>query len=86
MVWINSKSNKWLNDFKLLAIRPLVDCEVKFRKKLKEGVIYKFHQGFSFLYKNGNEIGKKNKLENIQLSELRDYLLPMLMNGQVKVG
>ncbi|MBF0412552.1 MAG: restriction endonuclease subunit S [Desulfamplus sp.] len=30
---------------------------------------------------------KQNKieLENIQLSELRDFLLPMLMNGQVKV-
>lgn len=31
---------------------------------------------------------KQNKLEleNIQLAELRDWLLPMLMNGQVKVG
>lgn len=27
-----------------------------------------------------------NKLENQQLSNLRDWLLPMLMNGQVKVG
>ena len=31
---------------------------------------------------------KQNKieLENQQLSELRDWLLPMLMNGQVTVG
>lgn len=33
---------------------------------------------------------EKNKsaiyLENQQLSSLRDFLLPMLMNGQIKVG
>ncbi len=29
---------------------------------------------------------EKNKIENQKLSELRDWLLPMLMNGQVKVG
>lgn len=31
---------------------------------------------------------KQNKieLENIQLASLRDWLLPMLMNGQVKVN
>lgn len=30
---------------------------------------------------------KQNALaENQQLAELRDWLLPMLMNGQVKVG
>jgi len=27
----------------------------------------------------------QNELENQTLSELRDWLLPMLMNGQVKV-
>ncbi len=27
-----------------------------------------------------------NQLENQKLSELRDWLLPMLMNGQVSVG
>lgn len=29
---------------------------------------------------------ENNKIENQKLSELRDWLLPMLMNGQVKVG
>ncbi len=28
----------------------------------------------------------KNKVENNNLSELRSWLLPMLMNGQVKVS
>ena len=31
------------------------------------------------------EITKKQQ-ENEQLTQLRDWLLPMLMNGQVKVG
>ena len=29
---------------------------------------------------------RNNKKENLCLKELRDWLLPMLMNGQVKVG
>lgn len=29
---------------------------------------------------------QKNLLENQKLTELRDWLLPMLMNGQVTVG
>jgi type I restriction enzyme S subunit len=33
-----------------------------------------------------NKMKSKNKIENQQLSSLRDWLLPMLMNGQVKVG
>ena len=32
------------------------------------------------------EMVEKNVIENQQLSSLRDWLLPMLMNGQVKVG
>jgi len=40
----------------------------------------------------GNTLGssikmlEKNKIENQKLTELRDWLLPMLMNGQVKVN
>lgn len=44
------------NGFKLLAIRPLENCDVKFRKNLKEGVIYKFYQDYLFLDKNDKEI------------------------------
>jgi type I restriction enzyme S subunit len=34
------------------------------------------------MFKKQNTIG----LENQKLSELRDWLLPMLMNGQITVG
>ena len=32
------------------------------------------------------DLVKHNTFQNIELSELRDWLLPMLMNGQVKVN
>ncbi len=33
-----------------------------------------------------NQIIRTNHLQNLQLTSLRDWLLPMLMNGQVRVG
>lgn len=39
---------------------------------------------YNLTYSNFIKI-EKNKIENQKLSELRDWLLPMLMNGQVKV-
>lgn len=46
-----------------------------------EGIIIKFNESFSF-----KEIIAHNINENQKLTELRDWLLPMLMNGQVKVN
>lgn len=46
-----------------------------------EEVVKKFNQILSF-----KEIISKNIEENQALAELRDWLLPMLMNGQVEVG
>ena len=45
-------------------------------------LLEKFNRKVSSVYK---KIGNNLK-ENQQLSSLRDWLLPMLMNGQVKVG
>lgn len=41
-----------MNGFKLIAIRPLVGCDRRFLKNLKEGQIYKFHNEFQFLDKD----------------------------------
>ena len=47
-----------------------------------EGLIKKYNEiTFSIFEKLENL-----KLENQKLTELRDWLLPMLMNGQVKVN
>lgn len=56
--------------FSLKVIRPDKNILDKYQK-----IIYP-----SFVKQN------KNELENNRLSELRDWLLPMLMNGQVKVA
>ncbi|MNK61170.1 hypothetical protein D3C87_803260 [compost metagenome] len=39
-------------DFKLLALRPLKNCNERFRKNLIEGKIYKFYEDYKFY--NGN--------------------------------
>jgi len=41
---------------------------------------------FSAILESSVEKILNNSIENQQLSNLRDWLLPMLMNGQVKVG
>lgn len=46
----------------------------------------KLQNTFGFYIKSIFEKISKNELENQQLSNLRDWLLPMLMNGQVKVS
>lgn len=46
-----------MSGFKLLAIRPMKDCDPKFLKNLKEGMLYKFYQDYDYYVKNnGAEI------------------------------
>lgn len=49
--------------------------------KPDKGVLKKYHEIINPAFIKQNKI----ELENQKLSELRDWLLPMLMNGQVKV-
>jgi type I restriction enzyme S subunit len=63
---------------------PSLTIEILNRIKLlvsDSDVMLKFN---SVVFKNQNQIYLLNK-QNQQLSSLRDWLLPMLMNGQVKV-
>lgn len=48
-----------MNGFKLLAIRPLEGCDKRFRKKLKEGMVYKFFQDYKYYI----EVAKRKKVE-----------------------
>jgi type I restriction enzyme, S subunit len=45
-------------------------------------ILSQFHSMVNPAFQKQNKI----EFENIQLAELRDWLLPMLMNGQVKVN
>jgi len=49
--------------------------------KPEKNILIKFHKIINPAFEKQNEI----ELENLKLSELRDWLLPMLMNGQVKL-
>lgn len=50
--------------------------------KPTENILKQFNEILNPVFEKQNKI----ELENIQLAELRDWLLPMLMNGQVKVS
>lgn len=49
-----------MSGFKLLAIRPLINCDRGFLKNLTPGYIYKFHQDYEFLDEDGQEINEDN--------------------------
>lgn len=49
---------------------------------INDSVIAKFEETTKSIFEKQNQV----KIENQNLSSLRDWLLPMLMNGQVKVG
>jgi type I restriction enzyme S subunit len=45
-------------------------------------ILEKYHIVINSSFEKQNQL----ELENINLTEMRDWLLPMLMNGQVKVS
>ncbi|MDD4353344.1 MAG: restriction endonuclease subunit S [Candidatus Nanoarchaeia archaeon] len=57
------------------------DDLLSYKFAYNENIVKKFNEIISF-----KEIISKNVQENQKLVELRDWLLPMLMNGQVKVN
>jgi energy-coupling factor transporter ATP-binding protein EcfA2 len=46
--------NKSKSDFKLIAIRPLKGCDIKYLKVLTEGEIYKFYKDYKFILDDEN--------------------------------
>lgn len=83
-----------MNGFKLLAIRPLEGCDKNFRKRLKDGTLYKFYQNYLFLDSQKREICLKNNNVNepvhsiVQPRELKLYTRKsnLKMNVSAVVG
>ncbi len=50
------------NNFKLLAIRPLKNCDERFLKNLNPGYIYKFYNNYVFLNKSKKEINDESEV------------------------
>lgn len=61
---------------------PVISSDdlLEYKFAYEENVVKKFNELISF-----KEIISKNITENHKLAELRDWLLPMLMNGQVSI-
>ncbi|WP_405250474.1 AAA family ATPase [Dokdonia sp. Asnod3-C12] len=57
--------------FKLLAIRPLIDCDTRFSKNLNRGQIFKFYQEYQFLDTAGNEIQFNSLNKNNDVAEIK---------------
>jgi predicted ATPase len=63
------------NNFKLIAIRPLSNCNERFSKNLNKGEIYKFYNNYKFLNKENNEVEINDEVTNIlfEQSVPRDF-------------
>ncbi len=66
---MDTPENK-LDGFKLLAIRPIMGCDENFRKRLKDGLVYKFFQLYEFLDENGKEISIYNDNVNSKIDKI----------------
>lgn len=49
-----------MSGFKLLAIRPFLNCSDRFSKNLQKGTIYKFYRDYDFLDKDGEILDERN--------------------------
>lgn len=54
--------------FKLLAIRPLKDCNEKFLKNLKENQVYQFYNDYKFHFEEDDESKDVIKIEKLEQS------------------
>ena len=69
-----------MKGFRLLALRPLKGTPRKFRKNLKNQVIYKFYQNYRFVDQNEDEILESN--ENLQTDQIK-VLCPQNNTGDI---
>ncbi len=55
-----------MSQFKLLAIRPLFNCEPKYHKVLSKGEIFKLYQDYEFLNMEGKPVDEKEEVHSIR--------------------
>lgn len=60
-----------MSGFKLIAIRPLVDCDSRFLKNLNEGEVYQFYNDYNFLNQQGKII---DLLDNVSSVEFKSTI------------
>lgn len=100
-VRIRTKRNSSATNFQaLFETKPFIKAREKNVSRTTVGHLSaKDINSLKVLVSNSNQLNERckildsslnkiiaNRIENQQLASLRDWLLPMLMNGQVKVG
>lgn len=77
-----------MSGFKLLAIRPLENCDKKFSKNLKRGMVYKFYQGYKFYDKNAKEVclTNNNLTEQIEKVEPPKNEIDLYSQDDLKIN
>lgn len=57
------------NNFKLIAIRPLLNCDKRFSKNLNKGEIYQFYNEYKFLNKEKSKVKTNDEVSNIEFKQ-----------------
>lgn len=70
-----------VNDFKIIAIRPLAGCNKKHLKILHAGTVYRFYNNYRFL--KANEANPDSKVTKIEVDKV---ILPDLYNIKREYG
>lgn len=68
--------------FKLLAIRPLEDCNPKFLKNLKENQIYQFYSDYEFVDGVGYSIADNRNIQNVKIIKEASKSVPEDLYGK----
>jgi len=71
-----------MSGFKLLAIRPLFGCDPKYRKNLKEGILYKFYHNYIFYV---DEEGKEIELTPFNFDLFKQKLISRIASPKEEV-
>ena len=58
-----------MKNFKLIAIRPLEDCAIRFTKVLFPGIIYPFYQGYKFYNAHRTQANAKDEIRAFSSSK-----------------
>jgi energy-coupling factor transporter ATP-binding protein EcfA2 len=58
-----------MSQFRLLAVRPLIDCNTRYTKVLQKGKIYPFFQGYKFLNEDGLPVDIEDSIASVVLPE-----------------
>ncbi len=73
-----------MSQFKLLAVRPLSNCQSKYHKVLSKGEIFKLYQDYEFLNKEGSPVSEVEEVYSIR--QTRENGLRLYDKGKLQIS